>query len=113
MRRLMCLGLVLWAALPAAVQPAEPARPAPFYSLPADGDWVEYAWKAIGPDRAKTYQVRPSELERYYQQRNLLKAKIFPSDVAEAVCFFISQRAAKTTGCVLTVDGGLREAFPR
>ena len=70
-------------------------------------------WKEIGADRAKTYRLRPDQLEGYYQQRNLLKARILPRDVAEAVCFFISQRAAKTTGCVLTVDGGLREAFPR
>jgi len=70
-------------------------------------------WKAIAPDRAKTYRLRPSELEGFYQQRNLLKARIVPADVAEAVCFLISRRAAKTTGCMLPVDGGLREAFPR
>jgi rhamnulose-1-phosphate aldolase/alcohol dehydrogenase len=70
-------------------------------------------WKAIGPSRAKTYRLPTSRLEAYYQQRNLLKTTITPADVAEAVCFFVSQRSAKTTGCVLTVDGGLREAFPR
>ncbi|MDP3723590.1 MAG: bifunctional rhamnulose-1-phosphate aldolase/short-chain dehydrogenase [Candidatus Omnitrophota bacterium] len=70
-------------------------------------------WKAIAADRARTYHLPPSRLEAYYQGRNLLKAKVLPADVAEAVCFLISQRAAKTTGCMLTVDGGLREAFPR
>ena len=70
-------------------------------------------WKTIWPDRAKTYHLPPRRLEGYYQQRNLLKTRVLPSDVAEAVCFLLSQRSAKTTGCVLTVDGGLREAFPR
>jgi len=70
-------------------------------------------WKAIGPSRAKTYRLPPNELEAYYQQRNLLKVRVLPQDVAEAVCFLVSRSSAKTTGCILTVDGGLREAFPR
>jgi rhamnulose-1-phosphate aldolase/alcohol dehydrogenase len=70
-------------------------------------------WKRIKAARAKTYRLPPSQLETYYQQRNLLKARVLPEDVAEAVCFFVSKRSAKTTGCLLTVDGGLREAFPR
>jgi len=70
-------------------------------------------WQAIGPARAKTYQVRPSQLEDYYRSRNLLKVRVLPQDVAEAVGFLVSCRSAKTTGCILTVDGGLREAFPR
>lgn len=70
-------------------------------------------WRSIAADRARTYRLPPSELETFYQQRNLLKTRVRPSDVAEAVCFLISRRAAKTTGCLLTVDGGLREAFPR
>ena len=70
-------------------------------------------WKTIGASRAKTYGLRPHELEGYYQQRNLLKVRVLPEDVAEAVGFLVSRRSAKTTGCILTVDGGLREAFPR
>jgi enoyl-[acyl-carrier-protein] reductase (NADH) len=53
------------------------------------------------------------EIEEFYRQRNLLKVRVFPEDVAEAVTFLASDRSAKTTGCILTVDGGLREAFPR
>ena len=70
-------------------------------------------WRAIGPARAKTYHLHPDALEAYYRERNLLKARILPEDVAEAVGFFVSRSSAKTTGCMLTVDGGLREAFPR
>ncbi len=70
-------------------------------------------WEAIRASRARTYQIPPSHLESFYQQRNLLRARVLPEDVAEAVCFLVSRRSAKTTGCILTVDGGLREAFPR
>ena len=70
-------------------------------------------WRAIRAERAKTYRLRPAQLETYYQQRNLLRVRVLPEDVAESVCFLVSRRSAKTTGCILTVDGGLREAFPR
>jgi NAD(P)-dependent dehydrogenase (short-subunit alcohol dehydrogenase family) len=33
--------------------------------------------------------------------------------VAEAVLFLASDKAAKTTGAMLPVDGGIKEAFPR
>jgi NAD(P)-dependent dehydrogenase (short-subunit alcohol dehydrogenase family) len=70
-------------------------------------------WRVIRGQRARTYGLAPSRLEAYYQQRNLLKARVLPEDVAEAVGFLVSARSSKTTGCILTVDGGLREAFPR
>ena len=38
---------------------------------------------------------------------------ILPEDVAEAVLFLASDRSAKTTGCTITVDGGVKDAFPR
>ena len=31
----------------------------------------------------------------------------------QAVLFLASDRSAKTTGCTLTVDGGVKDAFPR
>jgi NAD(P)-dependent dehydrogenase (short-subunit alcohol dehydrogenase family) len=33
--------------------------------------------------------------------------------VAETVLFLASDRSSKTTGSMLPVDGGLRDAFPR
>ena len=70
-------------------------------------------WEKIGPDRAKSYGLKPGELPKFYHNRNLMKTAVYPSDVAQAAAFLISQKSSKTTGCVLTVDGGLREAFPR
>jgi rhamnulose-1-phosphate aldolase/alcohol dehydrogenase len=63
--------------------------------------------------RAATQGIPVEQLEDAYRKRNLLGARILPEDVAEAVLFLASDRAAKTTGCTLTVDGGLRDAFPR
>jgi NAD(P)-dependent dehydrogenase (short-subunit alcohol dehydrogenase family) len=63
--------------------------------------------------RASAQGIGVDELEDFYRKRNLLGARILPEDVAEAVLFFASDRSAKTTGCTITVDGGVREAFPR
>jgi NAD(P)-dependent dehydrogenase (short-subunit alcohol dehydrogenase family) len=43
----------------------------------------------------------------------LLKVRISAQDVAEAVLFFASDRTSKTTGAMLPIDGGVKEAFPR
>lgn len=64
-------------------------------------------------ERAAAHNVPVSDLEDFYRKRNLLEAFITPTDVSEAVLFFASDRSAKTTGCILTVDGGVPEAFPR
>jgi enoyl-[acyl-carrier-protein] reductase (NADH) len=34
-------------------------------------------------------------------------------DVAEAVAFLAGERSAKSTGNMLVIDAGAREAFPR
>ena len=57
--------------------------------------------------------IKVDELEDFYRKRNLLARPILPEDVAEAVLFLASDRSAKTTGCTLTVDGGVKDAFPR
>ena len=70
-------------------------------------------WDKIKKERARSYGVSTEVLEEHYKNRNLMKVRVEPEDVAEAVLFFLSNRSSKTTGCMLTVDGGLREAFPR
>ncbi len=64
-------------------------------------------------ERARAQGISVAELEDFYRRRNLLARPIVPEDVAEAVLFLASDRAAKTTGCTLTVDGGVKDAFPR
>ena len=54
-----------------------------------------------------------SKLAQFYADRMLTKAPITPADQAEAYFLLVSKRLSKTTGQVITVDGGLHEAFLR
>jgi enoyl-[acyl-carrier-protein] reductase (NADH) len=53
------------------------------------------------------------DLEDFYRQRNLLRVRVTGEDVAETVLFLAGPRSAKTTGAMIPVDGGVRDAFPR
>lgn len=64
-------------------------------------------------ERARAQGIDVTQLEDFYRKRNILARPILPEDVAEAVLFLASDRSAKTTGCTLTVDGGVKDAFPR
>lgn len=68
------------------------------------------SWRA---ERARAYGIDPSELEKFYRDRSLLKKNVTPEDVAEAVHFFASDRSAKSTGNILNVDAGNAAAFTR
>lgn len=54
-----------------------------------------------------------SKLAQFYADRTLTKAPITPADQAEAYFLLVTRRLSKTTGQVITVDGGLHEAFLR
>jgi rhamnulose-1-phosphate aldolase/alcohol dehydrogenase len=64
-------------------------------------------------ERARAQGIAVDDLEDFYRKRNILARPILPEDVAEAVLFLASDRSAKTTGCTITVDGGIKDAFPR
>jgi len=53
------------------------------------------------------------KLAQFYADRTLTKSPITPADQAEAYFLLVTQRLSKTTGQVITVDGGLYEAFLR
>ncbi|AZI42712.1 bifunctional aldolase/short-chain dehydrogenase [Deinococcus psychrotolerans] len=67
-------------------------------------------WRA---ERAATYGLEPDQLEEFYRNRTTLKVNVFPEDIAEAAYWLTSPAAAKTTGGVITVDGGVPIAYVR
>lgn len=69
------------------------------------GEWAQ--------QRAEQYKTSTDELETIYRERSLLKRSVFPEDVAEAVAFFASERASKSTGNIINVDAGNAAAFTR
>lgn len=64
-------------------------------------------------ERAAAYGIEPDELEEYYRKRTTLQVNIYPKDIAEGIAFFASSKSEKTTGCMLTIDGGVPAAFTR
>ena len=54
-----------------------------------------------------------AKLAQFYAERTLTKSPITPADQAEAIFLLLTNRLSKTTGQVITVDGGLHEAFLR
>ncbi|WP_080875923.1 bifunctional aldolase/short-chain dehydrogenase [Oceanobacillus timonensis] len=70
-----------------------------------DSNWKE--------ERATSYGIEADELEEHYRKRTILNVNILPEDIAESIAFLSSSKAAKTTGCMVTVDGGVAAAFTR
>ena len=65
-------------------------------------------------ERARQRDVSIEAQTEIYRRRNVLgTGPIPPRAVAEAALFLCSPRAGYTTGTVLTIDGGIKEAMPR
>ena len=60
---------------------------------------------------AKRYNISEEEIPDYYKNRSALKTNIEAQDVANAALFLVSNKAAKITGAIIAVDGGV--AFVR
>lgn len=77
--------------------------------LQGSGIW-DAGWREA---RAKSYGIKPEELDEYYRQRTTLKVNVYPENIAEAISFLAGPRASRTTGASITVDGGVAAAFMR
>lgn len=65
-------------------------------------------------DENEDTEALRNRLADFYAERTLTKQRIEPEDQAEAIFLLVSDdRLGKTTGQILTVDGGLRDAFLR
>ncbi|MSU89321.1 bifunctional rhamnulose-1-phosphate aldolase/short-chain dehydrogenase [Rhodobacteraceae bacterium 2CG4] len=69
------------------------------------GEWLD--------QRASTYGTDKEGLEEMYRNRSMLKRSVFPEDIAEAIYFLASDLSAKSTGNIINVDAGNKDAFTR
>ncbi len=70
-----------------------------------EGEWLD--------QRASTYKTDKDGLEEMYRNRSMLKRSVLPEDIAEAAYFLASDKSAKSTGNIINVDAGNKEAFTR
>ena len=67
----------------------------------------------IAFDEGEATEALRDKLANFYAQRTLTKAPITLADQAEAAYLLTSRKLSKTTGQIISVDGGLHEAFLR
>jgi len=68
---------------------------------------------AIAFEESEDTEALRNKLALYYANRTLTKTPILLKDQAEAAYLLSSERLSKTTGQIISVDGGLPEAFLR
>ena len=64
-------------------------------------------------DEDEVTETLRNRLAQFYADRTLTKVPITPEDNAEAAYLLASERLGRTTGQILSVDGGLHEGFLR
>jgi NAD(P)-dependent dehydrogenase (short-subunit alcohol dehydrogenase family) len=64
-------------------------------------------------DESESTESLREKLATFYAQRTLTKSPITLADQAEMACLLSSSKFSKTTGQIISVDGGLHEAFLR
>jgi rhamnulose-1-phosphate aldolase/alcohol dehydrogenase len=67
----------------------------------------------ISFDESESTEALRTKLASFYAQRTLTKAPITLADQAEVAFLLSSSKFSKTTGQIISVDGGLPEAFLR
>ena len=81
--------------------------------FPRDRVMTSLTKYGIAYSESETTEELRDRLSGFYADRTLLKLKVTPVDVAEAVFLLVSSRLRLTTGQILAVDAGLPEAFLR
>lgn len=64
-------------------------------------------------DESESTEALRDKLAQFYAQRTLIKSPILLADQAEMAYLLSSSKFSKTTGQIVSVDGGLSEAFLR
>lgn len=54
-----------------------------------------------------------NKLANFYSKRTLLHKDVRPTDIVEAGLYLVSDKSSRTTGHIIPVDAGLKEAFLR
>lgn len=63
--------------------------------------------------KSSQHEVSTEDLEKYYANRTILKIRVTPQDVSQAVIFLATDQSQATTGAIIPVDGGLEVTFTR
>lgn len=81
--------------------------------FPRDRVIASLAKYAIAYAEDEPTEALTAKLAQFYANRTLLKRPITPADQSEAIFLLLTNRLRQTTGQIITVDGGLHEAFLR